>query len=146
MTAYYVAVTFTAAVVGGVLIGRLGLEDDAKDVRVADDSSGSDRSGALATDGGTVDCGCGDQAATTRTHRQRFGAAAREAVSFLVETLPYLLLGMTVLAFVVGGAGVSIPNLLLLNKLFERRLLAVYAATVVTIGVLVGVLFNAVLV
>ena len=44
----------------------------------------------------------------------------------------------TVIAFVVGGAGVSIPNLILLNKLFERRLLAVYAATVVTIGTVVG--------
>lgn len=49
----------------------------------------------------------------------------------------------TVLAFVVGGAGVSIPNLILLNKLFGRRLLAVYAGTVVTIGVLLGGLFNA---
>lgn len=44
----------------------------------------------------------------------------------------------TVVAFVIGGAGVSIPNLVLLNKLFERKLLAVYAATVVTIGVSVG--------
>jgi uncharacterized membrane protein YraQ (UPF0718 family) len=44
----------------------------------------------------------------------------------------------TVIAFVVGGAGVSIPNLILLNKLFERKLLAVYAVTVVTIGTVVG--------
>jgi uncharacterized membrane protein YraQ (UPF0718 family) len=44
----------------------------------------------------------------------------------------------TVVAFVVGGAGVSIPNLILLNKLFERELLAVYAVTVVTIGTVVG--------
>jgi hypothetical protein len=44
----------------------------------------------------------------------------------------------TVVAFVIGGAGVSVPNLILLNKLFERTLLAVYAATVVTIGVTVG--------
>ena len=44
----------------------------------------------------------------------------------------------TVVAFVVGGAGVSIPNLILLNKLFERELLAVYAMTVVTIGTVVG--------
>ena len=47
----------------------------------------------------------------------------------------------TVLAFVVGGAGVSIPNLILLNKLFERRLLLVYAGTVVLVGV-VGLAFN----
>nr|WP_240145869.1 permease [Halococcus salsus] len=48
----------------------------------------------------------------------------------------------TVLAFVVGGAGVSIPNLILLNKPFKRRLLVVYATTVVAIGVTVGVVFN----
>lgn len=52
----------------------------------------------------------------------------------------------TVLAFVVGSAGVSVPNLVLLNKLFDRTLLAVYAAAVVTVGVVLGVLFNAVLV
>jgi len=50
----------------------------------------------------------------------------------------------TVIAFVIGGAGISIPNLILLNKLFERPLLAIYATTVVTIGITVGVLFNTV--
>jgi uncharacterized membrane protein YraQ (UPF0718 family) len=50
----------------------------------------------------------------------------------------------TVIAFVVGGAGVSIPNLILLNKLFERKLLVVYATTVVVIGVTVGLVLNAV--
>ncbi|WP_255192741.1 permease [Natronobeatus ordinarius] len=49
----------------------------------------------------------------------------------------------TVLAFVIGGAGVSIPNLILLNKLFEWRLLAVYVATVVATGITVGLTFNA---
>jgi uncharacterized membrane protein YraQ (UPF0718 family) len=44
----------------------------------------------------------------------------------------------TVIAFVVGGAGVSIPNLILLDKLFERKLLVVYAVTVVTIGTILG--------
>ncbi|MFP4175581.1 MAG: permease [Halobacteriales archaeon] len=48
----------------------------------------------------------------------------------------------TVIAFVIGGAGISIPNLILLSKIFERRLLAIYAATVVTTGIVVGVLFN----
>lgn len=52
----------------------------------------------------------------------------------------------TVMAFVIGGAGISIPNLVLLNKLFERRLLVIYAATVVTIGITIGVLFDTVLV
>src|SRR5699024_2492078 len=48
----------------------------------------------------------------------------------------------TVLAVVIGGAGVGIPNVILLNKLFKRRLLIVYATTVVAIGVVVGVVFN----
>lgn len=50
----------------------------------------------------------------------------------------------TVIAFVIGGTGVSIPNLVLLNKLFERKLLAVYATTVVVIGVTVGFGLNAI--
>jgi uncharacterized membrane protein YraQ (UPF0718 family) len=198
VTAWYVVTTFLAAVVGGIVIGRLGMRDAVKDVRIADDGSQT-----LASDGGTVGC-CDDGAAPKQSHRQRVETAAREAGSFFVETLPYLVLGMTigalvhgvvpvetvhavlgdgnplavplaaiagapiyvslsgmlpiaaslseqgiaigtVLAFVVGGAGVSPPNLILLNKLFERRLLLVYAATVVTIGIVVGVTFNLVL-
>ncbi|GAB3035349.1 permease [Natronobiforma cellulositropha] len=50
----------------------------------------------------------------------------------------------TVLAFVIGGAGVSIPNLIMLNKLFDRTLLAIYVVTVVSIGITVGLLFNAI--
>ena len=197
VTAYYVASTFLAAVVVGIVIGRLGLGDHVKDVRIA---AGTES--AVAMDGGTGDCCAGRSVAKTRTHRQRVETAAREAWSFFVDTLPYLLLGMTlgalihgvvpadvlhavlgsenplavpiaalagapvyislsgmlpiaaslseqgiaigtVLAFVIGGAGVSLPNLILLNKLFERRLLLVYAGTVVTIGVTVGVAFNA---
>jgi uncharacterized membrane protein YraQ (UPF0718 family) len=205
VTVYYVLATFTAAVVGGVAIGRLGLEDQVKDVRL-----GGATESAVATDGGTADCcagsgtadSCGDATTQDRTHGERLGTAARGAWSFFLDTLPYLLVGMTVgalihgavpvdvlhavlgsenplavplaavagapvyvslsgmlgiavplsdqgipigtvLAFVVGGAGVSVPNLILLNKLFERRLLAVYAATIVAIGVVVGVTFNA---
>jgi uncharacterized membrane protein YraQ (UPF0718 family) len=182
----------------------------------------TDSSGPVATDGGTAGCGdgcgtdrettgCGDGCATEgvdvveRSHRRRVETAGLGAWSFLVDTFPYLLVGMTVgalvhgvvpveavravlgpenplavplaalagapvyismsgmlpiaaslsdrgvaigtvLAFVVGGAGVSVPNLVLLNRLFERRLLVVYAGTVVVIGTAVGVLFNAVLV
>jgi uncharacterized membrane protein YraQ (UPF0718 family) len=196
VTVWYVVTTFLAAVVGGIVIGRLGMSDHVKDVRIADDENQ-----AVASDGGTVGCGCDDGATPKRTHRQRVETAAREAASFFIETLPYLVLGMTigalvhgvvpvemvhavlgeknplavplaaiagapiyvslsgmlpiaaslseqgiaigtVLAFVIGGAGVSLPNLILLNKLFERRLLAVYAATVVAIGIVVGVVFN----
>ena len=208
VTVLYVVATFTAAVAGGIVVGRLGLADDVKDLEAVTGSAG-----AVATDGGTAGCGdagCGDGCATDavgtveRSHRERVGTAARGAWSFLVDTFPYLLVGMTVgalvhgavpvgavravlgpenpvavplaalagapvyvsmsgmlpiaaslsdqgvavgtvLAFVVGGAGVSIPNLVLLNRLFERRLLVVYAGTVVVIGTAVGVLFNAVL-
>lgn len=195
---YYVLVTFTSAVFGGIIVGRLGVTDSIKDVPLVEESNRT-----VATDGGTTDCGgcaCGSST-IERTHSQHFAAAAREAWAFFLETLPYLLMGMTigalihgvvpvgmvrtvigsgnpvavplaalagaplyvslsgmlpiaaslgdqgiaigtVLAFVVGGAGVSVPNLILLNKLFERRLLAIYAGTVVTIAVVVGTAFN----
>lgn len=199
ITALYVATTFAAAVVGGIVIGRLGLEEHVKPAPGIGAGSG-----AVATDGGTASNGCGSARATRRSHRERIRAAGRGAWSFFVDTLPYLFLGMTVgallhgvvpvtvvrgvlgpsnpfavplaalagapvyvsmsgmvpiaatlseqgipigtvLAFVVGGAGVSLPNLVLLSKLFERRLLAVYAGTVVAIGTTLGVLFNAAL-
>ena len=206
VTVLSVVATFAAAVVGGIVVGRLGLADDVKDLEAVIGSAGP-----VATDGGTAGCGDGctsdevGMGRVDRSHRQRVETAALGAWSFLIDTLPYLLLGMTVgalvhgavpveavravlgpgnpvavplaalagapvyismsgmlpiaaslsdqgvaigtvLAFVVGGAGVSIPNLILLNRLFERRLLAVYAGTVVVIGTAVGVLFNAVLV
>ena len=196
ITIYYVVMTFLAAVIGGIAIGRLGLVEHVKDVRIVDETGST-----VATDGGTADCCVGGTGTANRTHRQHVKTAAREAWSFFVDTLPYLILGMvlgalihgvvpvdllhaalgsenplavplaalagapvyislsgmlpvaasfseqgiaigTVLAFVIGGAGVSIPNLILLNKLFKRRLLLVYAGTVVTIGIAVGVVFN----
>jgi len=239
VTVLYVLATFTAAVLGGIVVGRLGLDDEVKDLstfgadRTVDSDGGATGCGtgdridggtaSCGTGGGTADCrtdggtarrrtdggtaeGCSSRASDVgRTHRDRVGTAAHEAWSFLVDTFPYLLLGMTVgalvhgvvpvgvvrtvlgpdnpvavplaalagapvyismsgmlpiaaslsergiaigtvLAFVVGGAGVSVPNLVLLNRLFERRLLLVYAGTVVVIGTTVGVLFNAVLV
>ena len=200
VTVLYVLTTFTAAVVGGIVIGRLGLGDHVKDLQAI---AGGDR--GVATDGGTAACGCEPANPGAGTHRRRVEAAARGAWSFFRDTLPYLLVGLTigalvhgavpvetvrtvfgpenpaavplaavagapvyismsgmlpiaaslseqgvaigtVLAFVVGGAGVSIPNLVLLNKLFDRRLLLVYAGTVVVIGTVIGALFNLVLV
>jgi uncharacterized membrane protein YraQ (UPF0718 family) len=200
VTALYVVTTFTAAVVGGILIGRLGLAEHIKDGELLDGGSQ-----AVATDGGTVSEGCGCGSQQSRTHRQHVAAAGRGAWSFFVDTLPYLVVGITigalihgavplgliesvlgpnspvavpvaalagapvyismsgmipiatvlfeqgvpigtVLAFVIGGAGVSIPNLILLHKLFERRLLLVYASTVVVIGATTGFLFNLLLV
>jgi uncharacterized membrane protein YraQ (UPF0718 family) len=52
----------------------------------------------------------------------------------------------TVLALLVGTVGVSLPNLIMLNKLFSRRLLVAYVSTVVAIGIGVGLVFNAVLI
>ena len=51
----------------------------------------------------------------------------------------------TVLALLVGTVGVSLPNLIMLNKLFSRRLLVTYVSTVVAIGIGVGLVFNAIL-
>jgi uncharacterized membrane protein YraQ (UPF0718 family) len=200
VTVVYVISTFTAAVLGGLVVGRLGLTEHVKDV---DGLTGTGK--AVATDGGTDTCGCASTAPVELTHRQRVTTAARGAWAFFVETLPYLILGLTVgalihgvvpvemvravlgpanpvavplaalsgapiylsmsgmlpiasslsdqgiaigtvLAFVIGGAGVSIPNLVLLNKLFDRRLLVVYAGIVVAIGTVIGVSFNLLLV
>lgn len=201
VTVVYVVATFTAAVVGGVVIGRLGMDHHVKEF----DLTGSDSTAETAVaDGGTQACSGGCGTTRTRTHPRRVLSAASGAWSFVVDTLPYLVFGMvvgallhgavpvrvvqgllgpenpvavpfaalagapvyismsgmlsiaaslseqgvpigTVVAFVVGGAGVSIPNLVLLNKLFERRLLAVYAGTVVVIGTLIGGLFNVLL-
>jgi len=200
VTVYYVAVTFLSAVIGGILIGRLGLDGYVKDVSVVDDAEPS-----VAADGGSATGRADGSVPADTSHRRRVETAAREAFSFFVETLPYLVLGMTigalihgvvpvsildavlgsgnplavpfavlagapvyvslsgmlpiaaslseqgipvgtVLAFVIGGAGVSLPNLILLNKLFERRLLVIYAGTIVTTGAIIGALFNLVLV
>jgi uncharacterized membrane protein YraQ (UPF0718 family) len=196
ITVWYVIITLLAAIIGGIVIGRLGLSGYVKDVRIGDD-----RGQTVAVDGGATACCAAGTTTPTTTQRDHVKTAAHEAWSFFIDTLPYLVLGMTigalihgaipvellqavlgpenplavplaalagapvyislsgmlpiaaslseqgiaigtVLAFVIGGAGVSIPNLVLLNKLFERRLLLVYAGTTVTMGVFVGVVFN----
>ena len=196
ITVWYVVITLLAAIIGGIVIGRLGLSGYVKDVRIGDD-----RGQTVAVDGGATACCAAGTTTPTTTQRDHVKTAAHEAWSFFIDTLPYLVLGMTigalihgaipvellqavlgpenplavplaalagapvyislsgmlpiaaslseqgiaigtVLAFVIGGAGVSIPNLVLLNKLFERRLLLVYAGTTVTMGVFVGVVFN----
>ena len=210
VTAAYVVTALAAAIVGGLLIGTLDLEAYVKDVKITAGGREISTTGEVATDGGAAssascqECAA-DAADRTRTHAERVRAAGEGALGFFWETLPYILVGITigalihgavpeaflqqvagpgnplatpmaalagapvyvsisgmlpiahslsaqgvpigtVMAFVIGGAGVSIPNLILLNKLFERKLLALYATTVVTIGVVVGVLFNTILV
>ncbi|WP_200531686.1 permease [Halorubrum sp. LN27] len=210
VTVAYVTTALLAAIVAGLVIGTLDLDEHIKDVRItaggreiATDGGAPASNGARATDaGGCSECGT---TATNRTHTERVTAAGRGALSFFRDTLPYIAVGIaigalihgavpaeflqriagpgnplatplaalagapiyvslsgmlpiahslteagipigTVIAFVIGGAGISIPNLILLNKLFERRLLAIYATTVVTIGITIGVLFNTVFV
>lgn len=213
VTILYVAATLTAAILGGLLIGRFEFEHLIKDVEItAGGRTITTRGGAggdesTVTDGGTAEsdpCECAESTVTDlpeRSHRERFLTAGEGALSFFRDTVWYLLLGIligaliygavpeslllavagpdnpfavvlavligapvyvsisgmlpiaaalasqgvpigTVLAFVIGGAGISIPNLILLNAIFERKLLLVYAGTVVAIGVTVGVLFN----
>lgn len=203
VTIYYIIFTFVAAIIGGIVIGRLGMGDYVKDVGLFDETGQAVAADGGTADGGTADC-CASEPSPTipeKTHRERWETAARGAWSVLIGVLPYLLLGMvvgalihgvvpveivhavlgsenpvavplasligapiyislsgmlpiaaslseqgiaigTVLAFVIGGAGVSLPNLVLLNKLFKGQLLAVYAGTVVTIGIIVGTAFN----
>jgi uncharacterized membrane protein YraQ (UPF0718 family) len=224
-TALYVGLTAVAAIIGGIVIGRLELEHHIKDTQLLAPDDGN-----VAADGGrsSISCeagetpesdvgrtigacgdtssaqpetGCGPTSGKSTTHRIRVKRAATGAKGFFVGLLPYLVLGMTlgavihtfipasfihkligpenpfavliaavagapiyvsmsamlpiaasftdqgipigtVLAFVVGSAGVSLPNLVLLNKLFDRTLLAMYTLTVVTTGIVVGVLFN----
>lgn len=191
VAALYVGLMFGAAVLGGLVLGRvLDLETHVKSAGV--DSIGT--TGAAVADGGTI--------SGPRSHRTRVGAAARHAAGFLREMLPYVGLGMvvaalihglvpvawlqtvlgpsnpaavplavlagvplyfslsatlpvaaalvskglpigTVLALLVGVVGVSLPNLILLQKLFSRRALAVYVGAVVAIGIAVGLTFNA---
>lgn len=198
VAALYVVVMFVAAVVGGLVIGRLLAFED--HIKVDGITSVSPDSPTM-TDGGTVTAAPGPQV----THREHARAAADHAWSFLREMLPYVTLGMiaaalihgvvpvswlqsllgpsnpvavplavlagvpmyfslsamlpvaaslaskgipigTVLALLVGTVGVSLPNLIMLNKLFSRRLLVTYVSTVVAIGIGVGVVFNTILI
>lgn len=195
VTALYVALMFAAAVLGGLVIGRLvDIEEHVNQDALA--AFGTERS-AIA-DGGTVV----RSHAAGPPHRTRVRRAAAHAWGFLREMLPYVLLGIvvaalvhglipvawlqavlgpdnpaavplavvagvplyfslsatlpvaaalvskgipigTVLALLVGTVGISLPNLIMLRKLFSRRLLAGYVLTVVAMGILVGVTFNA---
>lgn len=226
VTAGYVLLAVSAAVVGGMVIGRLDLADHVKvdqplvgnrtaETTVGDDptpccdggvvrSEAAESTGCVGNGGpATDDTDCTIVSAST-SHEARLRAAARGALEFFVDLLPYLLVGLTlgalihgfvptamltrilgpenplavplaavagapiyvsmsamlpvaatfadqgipmgtVLAFVVGSAGVSIPNLILLNKLFDRTLLGIYAVSVVVTAIVVGVTFNALL-
>lgn len=193
VAALYVGLMFAAAVVGGVIVGRLVEVDTDVDAAAL---AALEPEAPVRSDGGAP------AAAGGPGHRQRVRRAARHAWTFLHDLFPYILLGLvaaalihgvvpvpwlqallgrgnplavptavvagvplyfslsamlpvahalvakgiplgTVLALLVGTVGVSLPNLVILNRLFSRRLLVVYVATVVAMGVVAGLLFNA---
>lgn len=47
-----------------------------------------------------------------------------------------------IMALVIGGAGTSIPEVTLLSAIFKKKLLAAYIITIFGIAVLIGYLFN----
>jgi len=49
----------------------------------------------------------------------------------------------TLMALIIGGAGMSIPEMTLLSAIFKRTLLAAYVLTIFIIATLTGYLFNA---
>lgn len=49
-----------------------------------------------------------------------------------------------IIALVIGGAGISIPEMILLAKVFRPRLLLAFAGTVFTVAVAAGLFFDAV--
>lgn len=195
--ALYVGVTFVAAVLGGFVVGRLGIEPEFEDV----EGLGSAEQQSAIPDGGIDDLGrttFDDPATSHRTHVRRAG---REAWQFFTAMFPYVLAGIavaalihglvpvkwlravlgpenpfavplavvagvplyfslsamlpvaaalvnqgipigTVLALLVGTVGVSLPNLIMLRKLFGGRLLVAYVATIVVLGIAIGLSFN----
>ncbi|RRJ34079.1 permease [Halocatena pleomorpha] len=188
----YVGAMFAAAVCGGIILGRLNLEDHIKDTELLRSVSNEQ---PMMSDGGTLN------QKVSVTHSVHFKRAASQAWEFFKEMLPYALFGLavaaiihglvpiewllailgpqnplavplavlagvplyldvtamlpiaaslvdkgiplgTVLALLVGVVAISLPELIMLNKLFERQLLVVYMTTVVVIGISGGVLFN----
>ena len=47
-----------------------------------------------------------------------------------------------VMALIIGGAGASIPEVTLLAAIFERRLVAAFVVTILTVAVLAGITFQ----
>ena len=48
----------------------------------------------------------------------------------------------TVLALVIGGAGASIPEIIILGSIFKRRLIFAFCLTVFVVAVAAGYLVN----
>jgi len=179
-TVIYCAVTFTSAVIIGLLLERFGYGSYVKDVMV---------------EGRQEPCDCAG------SHGVRIRRAFSFAVNLFRQVFPYLILGAgigafiygfipgdlivavagpenpfaipvaavigipmyiraetlipvsavllekgmgigAVMALIIGGAGASIPEVTLIAAIFERRLVAVFVATILTVAIFAGVLFQ----
>ena len=179
-TVIYCAVTFTSAVIIGLLLERFGYGSYVKDVMV---------------EGRPEPCDCAS------SHGVRIRRAFSFAVNLFKQVFPYLILGAgigafiygfipgdlivalagpenpfaipvaavigipmyirvetlipvsavllekgmgtgAVMALIIGGAGASIPEVTLIAAIFERRLVAVFVATILTVAIFAGVLFQ----
>lgn len=107
-TAVYAALTFTAAVVLGALLGRFGYARYVKDVMV---------------EGRPEPCGCNS------SHGTRIHAAFSFAVSLFRQVFPYLLLGAGIGAFIYG----FIPGDLIVSLAGPDNPLAIPVAAVIGI-------------
>ncbi|KAF1085053.1 putative permease [Sporotomaculum syntrophicum] len=47
-----------------------------------------------------------------------------------------------VIALIIGGAGASIPEVIILASIFRRKLIIAFVVTIVTVAILAGYLFN----
>ena len=112
-TAVYAAVTFTAAVGIGWLLGRLGYGRYVKDVMV---------------EGRPEPCDC----AVAVSHGTRIRSAFSFAVSLFRQVLPYLLLGAGIGAFIYG----FIPEGLIVSLAGPNNPLAIPVAAVIGVPII----------
>ena len=189
----YMAATFVAAILAGLVLDYLGLGSYVRRVRLIAGASGC--------------CEVGEEPAVVLQERgwalfrTRVGIAARNAVGLFRQMVPYLLIGTAIGSFIygfvpesflaqvagpgnpvavpvaaaigvpmyvrtetmipigfaltqkgvsigafmalaIGGAGASIPELVMLAKVFKKRLWIAYVITIFSVATLIGYLFN----
>jgi len=122
----YFVVTFAAAMTGGVILERLGLAEDIKNVRIT---------------------GGGQEKEGLPTFGKKLKRAFLGAWSDFIDVLLYLLLliGVAIgaaISLVVGGAGMSIPEMSMLAGIFKKRLVAIFIAVVFLTAVIAGFVFT----
>ncbi len=190
----YVATTFIAAILAGILLDYLGLSGYVRKVRLVAGGSGC--------------CEIGGQPESVEQKmgwalfKTRLATAARSAVGLFRQMVPFLLIGTAIGSFIygfvpesflaqvagpgnplavpvaaaigvpmyvrtetmipigfaltqkgvsigafmaltIGGAGASVPELIMLAKIFKKRLWIAYVLTIFSIATLIGYLFNA---